>query len=57
MTQKGSFNGSRLHGTCVTVAYYAPELAKESEYDEKVDVRAIGIVLFLSLLGNPLNLQ
>jgi serine/threonine protein kinase len=51
-------NSPRLFSFCGTMAFLAPELAKKwesmgnVEYDEMVDVWAIGVVLFESLHGS-----
>jgi serine/threonine protein kinase len=48
---------------CGTTSYMAPEIFKKSVYDNKVDVWAIGVLMFRMLFGdfpfksNPLTMQ
>ena len=36
-----------------TPMYMAPELIKDNEYDEKVDVWALGCIVYILLTGSP----
>lgn len=36
-----------------TVLYLAPEILKKDAYDEKCDIWALGVVLFIMLSGIP----
>lgn len=43
---------------CGTPLYFSPELLSRQEYDEKVDLWAIGVMIFELALGkSPFNLK
>ena len=41
------YHSNRLNTVCGTPGYMAPEMFCEEEYDEKVDVFSLGIILFM----------
>eukprot|EP00775_Hariotina_reticulata_P005113 gene5113-5353_t len=45
--------GEELKDVCGTVYYIAPEMLLQSGYDEKADVWAIGVILYILLCGHP----
>ncbi|AMD21372.1 HER093Wp [Eremothecium sinecaudum] len=45
--------GSKRKTLCGTVDYLSPELIKSREYDEQVDVWALGVLTFELLVGSP----
>lgn len=45
--------GSKRKTLCGTIDYLSPELIKSREYDEKVDVWALGVLTYELLVGAP----
>ena len=41
------FHEKKLNAICGTPGYMAPEIFTEDEYDEKVDVYSLGIILYM----------
>ena len=46
-------NGQKESLSLGSPLYMAPELCKEIEYDNKVDVWAVGVIAFILLTGTP----
>lgn len=45
--------GEQLEGIKGTSYYIAPEVIKETPYNEKCDVWSIGVILYILLTGKP----
>ncbi len=50
-----AFMNKERHSFCGTIDYIAPEIVKNQNYNEKVDVWAIGVVIYELLTGTILN--
>lgn len=48
-----NLNNSRRRTLCGTMDYLSPELIKSREYDNKVDVWALGVLTYELLVGTP----
>ena len=49
--ERGKDNHLKMMTKTGTVAFSAPEIFKDSEYNEKVDIWSAGIVLYMMLCG------